>query len=69
MRNTVAFNKAERTAWHKSSYSGGSGGNCVEVAEGQSVQMRDTQNREHGHLAFTTPEWTNLLNILKAPNR
>ncbi|WP_231972433.1 DUF397 domain-containing protein [Nocardiopsis alborubida] len=51
--------------WHKSSHSGSSGGECVEVAEGQSVLVRDTQNRELGHLAFTTPEWTSLLNTLK----
>ncbi|WP_150244202.1 DUF397 domain-containing protein [Nocardiopsis quinghaiensis] len=51
--------------WHKSSYST-NGGECVEVAEGQSVLVRDTQNRELGRLAFGTPEWTGLLNTLKA---
>lgn len=61
----MAFSKAERVAWHKSSYSGGGGGNCVEVAEGQSVLVRDTQNRELGHLTFTTPAWASLLNTLK----
>ncbi|WDZ90281.1 DUF397 domain-containing protein [Nocardiopsis sp. HUAS JQ3] len=50
--------------WHKSSYST-NGGECVEVAEGQSVLVRDTQNRELGHLAFTTPEWAGLLNTLR----
>ncbi len=56
--------------WRKSSYSGGGGGNCVEVAEGWTeTRVRDTQNREHGHLAFTTPEWTNLLNTIKARQR
>ncbi|WP_047869213.1 DUF397 domain-containing protein [Nocardiopsis sp. RV163] len=55
--------------WRKSSYSSGVNNNCVEVAEGQSVLVRDTQNRELGHLAFTTPEWTSLLNTLKAPTR
>ncbi|WP_435107993.1 DUF397 domain-containing protein [Nocardiopsis synnemataformans] len=66
MRHEVAFKKANHMAWHKSSYSGGGGGNCVEVAEGQSVLVRDTQHRELGHLTFTTPEWTGLLNTLKA---
>jgi hypothetical protein len=38
--------------WHKSTYSGASG-SCVEVAEGQTALVRDTQNRELGHLAYT----------------
>ncbi|WP_223830416.1 DUF397 domain-containing protein [Nocardiopsis quinghaiensis] len=54
-------------AWHKSSYSGGGGGNCVEVAEGQDeTRVRDTQHRELGHLTFTSPEWAGLLTTLKA---
>ncbi|ASU60577.1 DUF397 domain-containing protein [Nocardiopsis dassonvillei] len=66
MRHQVASNQSDRMAWHKSSYSGGGGGNCVEVVEGQSVLVRDTQHRELGHLAFTTPEWAGLLGTLKA---
>ncbi|GAA1095790.1 DUF397 domain-containing protein [Nocardiopsis metallicus] len=46
--------------WHKSSYSSG-GQNCVEVAEGPSTLVRDTQNRELGHLAVSTTEWSALL--------
>lgn len=65
MRHKVAFNKAEKVAWHKSSYSGSGGGNCVEVAEGQHVLIRDTQHREHGHLSFEGTEWTHLLDTLK----
>ncbi|WP_155979821.1 DUF397 domain-containing protein [Nocardiopsis sp. CNS-639] len=38
--------------WRKSSYSGGSG-SCVEVAEGQTVLIRDTRNRGLGHLVHT----------------
>ncbi|WP_435111384.1 DUF397 domain-containing protein [Nocardiopsis synnemataformans] len=52
--------------WHKSSYSSGVNNDCVEVAEGRTgTWVRDTQNRELGHLTFTTPEWTSLLNTLK----
>lgn len=50
--------------WHKSNYST-NGGECVEVAEGQNVLLRDTQNRELGHLAFGTDEWSSLLDALK----
>jgi monoamine oxidase len=65
MRHQVVFDEAERVTWHKSSYSGGGGGNCVEVAEGRSVVVRDTQNRELGHLSFASTEWAGLLNALK----
>ncbi|WP_435111385.1 DUF397 domain-containing protein [Nocardiopsis synnemataformans] len=52
--------------WRKSSYSNPDGPQCVEVADlpGETA-VRDTQNRELGHLTFTTPEWTSLLNTLK----
>ncbi|WP_160051832.1 DUF397 domain-containing protein [Nocardiopsis sp. FR26] len=50
--------------WHKSSYSGGNGGDCVEVAEGQEVLVRDTQNRELGHLGFVPEEWAALVQAL-----
>ncbi|WP_444963887.1 DUF397 domain-containing protein [Nocardiopsis sp. M1B1] len=50
-----------RSDWHKSSYSDGGGGNCVEVREGVFTDVRDTQNRQLGHLAAPAPEWTALL--------
>ncbi|MET9783606.1 DUF397 domain-containing protein [Nocardiopsis alba] len=50
--------------WHKASYSSGSG-SCVEVSEGTETLVRDTQNRELGHLGFETKEWSALLNTLK----
>lgn len=48
-------------AFRKSSYSG-SAGNCVEVADilGASA-LRDTQNRQAGHLLFPGAEWAALL--------
>lgn len=47
--------------FRKSSYSG-TGNNCVEVADlpGASA-VRDTQNRQAGHLLFPGAEWTALL--------
>lgn len=50
--------------WHKSSYSGNQGA-CVEVAEGVTTLVRDTQHRELGHLGFTPQEWTALLSAAK----
>ncbi|ASU58417.1 DUF397 domain-containing protein [Nocardiopsis dassonvillei] len=49
-----------RPGWHKSTYSTAAE-NCVEVAEGQVTGIRDTQNRQLGHLSAPAPEWTALL--------
>jgi hypothetical protein len=45
--------------WHKSTWSGGNGGDCVEVAINLPgiVAVRDTKDRESGALVFTHPEW------------
>lgn len=53
-----------RQPWHKSSYSG-SAGNCFEVAEGESVLVRDTQNRELGHIEYSSAAWAVFLRDLK----
>nr|WP_026118136.1 DUF397 domain-containing protein [Nocardiopsis salina] len=56
--------------WHKSSYSNGDGGHCVEVQEApQTVNVRDTQHRHLGHLSFSTTEWSTLLHELKRRRR
>ncbi|WP_433697538.1 DUF397 domain-containing protein [Nocardiopsis sp. CA-288880] len=51
--------------WHKSSYSDGGGGHCVEVSEGVTTLVRDTRNRELGHLHVPASEWTALLNTVR----
>jgi Domain of unknown function (DUF397) len=52
--------------WRKSSYSGGQGGNCVEVAGAASVIMvRDTTDRDGGTLAFTARTWDTFTASLK----
>jgi hypothetical protein len=45
--------------WNKSSYSNSKGGACVEarVADGPTVQVRDTENRSAGHLSFPAEAW------------
>ncbi|MEU0238069.1 DUF397 domain-containing protein [Nocardiopsis sp. NPDC006198] len=50
--------------WHKSTYSG-DGSACVEVSEGATVLMRDTQHRELGHLEYPATAWTALLQHVK----
>ncbi|XKK39394.1 DUF397 domain-containing protein [Nocardiopsis sp. ARC36] len=51
-------------AFHKSTWSA-NGGECVEVSEGEKVRVRDTQNRELGHLTVPAPEWTALVSVLR----
>ena len=53
--------------FRKSSYSG-SGDNCVEVADlpTAGAAVRDTQNRELGHLTFAeSGEWQALLAVVR----
>ncbi|MEE2041318.1 DUF397 domain-containing protein [Nocardiopsis sp. CT-R113] len=52
--------------FRKSSYSG-SGDNCVEVADlPQGAAMRDTQNRQLGHITFASAhEWQALLAVTR----
>ncbi|WP_433698776.1 DUF397 domain-containing protein [Nocardiopsis sp. CA-288880] len=48
--------------FRKSSYSGGQTQDCVEVADlPVGAAVRDTQNRNLGHLTFGTAEWAALL--------
>ncbi len=44
-------------AWRKSSYSGGNGGDCIEIAVRDAVLVRDTKNRDGGTLAFSADAW------------
>lgn len=53
------------TDWRKSSYSGGSN-DCVEVRTQPAFSaVRDTKNRDQGHLAFAQEEWTAALAAAK----
>ncbi|WP_127503310.1 DUF397 domain-containing protein [Actinoplanes solisilvae] len=49
--------------WHKSTRSGGNGGDCVEVALNlpDVVAVRDTKNRDGSTLTFTHAEWAAFL--------
>jgi hypothetical protein len=55
------------TTWRKSTYSGGNGSNCVEVAASpESVLIRDTKNRSGSTLAFSPGTWRTFATSLKA---
>jgi hypothetical protein len=48
-----------RAAWHKSTFSNGSGGNCVEVARNLPgvVAVRDSKDRGGPVLTLTASDW------------
>jgi len=56
------------SAFHKSSYSQPTGGNCVEVAtipEEPAAAVRDSQNPHLGHLVIPAREWAALLDTVR----
>ncbi|MET9782395.1 DUF397 domain-containing protein [Nocardiopsis alba] len=53
----------EPLPWHKSSYSGARG-DCVEVSEGATTHIRDTQNRALAELNLPAHEWSAFLTTL-----
>ncbi|WP_399087164.1 DUF397 domain-containing protein [Streptomyces sp. BBFR2] len=50
--------------WHKSSYSGPSGGDCVEVADGLPgiVPVRDSKRPQGPALTFQATSWNQFVN-------
>lgn len=48
--------------WHKSSYSSGSEGDCVEVAtRPDTVHVRDSKDKQRAQLAFSPTEWASFV--------
>jgi hypothetical protein len=54
-------------SWRKSSFSGGSGGDCVEIAEGFPglVPVRDSKDPKGPSLIFTAAAWSSFTTALK----
>ncbi|WIM94613.1 DUF397 domain-containing protein [Actinoplanes oblitus] len=54
--------------WHKSSRSGGNGGDCVEVATNLPgiVALRDTKDPGGATLVFTRAEWSAFLDGVRS---
>jgi hypothetical protein len=53
--------------WHKSSYSNGSGGNCVEVAAAtDEIRVRDSKNPEGDALVFSATAWAAFIAEVRA---
>ena len=56
----------KKRIWVKSSYSGGSDGNCVEVADhGSCVLVRDAKDRSGPVLRFSPAAWRRFADRLK----
>ncbi|MFI5818397.1 DUF397 domain-containing protein [Streptomyces rishiriensis] len=56
-----------QVTWRKSSYSNTTGGECLEVAEGNPalVPVRDSKDPERGALVFELGAWTRFVGALK----
>lgn len=59
MSTEVSASGAAELAWFKSSYSGGEGGECVEVAvDTSAVHLRDSKDVQGPRLTFRASEWS-----------
>ena len=54
--------------WRKSTYSGGNGGQCVEVAASGRVLVRDSKNPNRGRLGFSAKTWREFAARIKSDN-
>ncbi|WP_436774731.1 DUF397 domain-containing protein [Yinghuangia sp. YIM S09857] len=69
MSNRRQAGTARAFAWRKSSYSGGNGGECVEVAVGEpGLLVRDSKVPGLGRLAVTSRSWSALTSSLSVSN-
>ena len=69
MRNLREYDLSAAT-WHKSSYSGGQGGDCLEVAVDHPtlIPVRDSKTAPRGAMLVFRPEaWSAFVENLKHP--
>ncbi|MFI6084073.1 DUF397 domain-containing protein [Streptomyces sp. NPDC051217] len=66
-RNSLEYDLSA-AIWHKSTYSGGSGGDCLEVADGLAdiVPVRDSKSPELPGVVFPAPAWSAFVASLKS---
>ncbi len=58
---------SDALTWRKSSYTGSSGGNCVEVATSPGrALIRDSKNPDGNRLTVTADEWRAFVAAVKA---
>ncbi|MER5943103.1 DUF397 domain-containing protein [Streptomyces sp. NPDC001928] len=66
MRN-IPESDLDGVTWHKSGYSGGSGGDCLEVTHDLPtlLPVRDSKNPHGPKLIFRAPAWSAFVENLK----
>lgn len=58
----MSTESSRRLVWHKSSYSGNEGGECVEVAVAPGVvYLRDSKNTDRPHLSVHAAGWASFV--------
>ncbi|MEU9477321.1 DUF397 domain-containing protein [Streptomyces sp. NPDC048191] len=65
---TLSENRIPVTAWRKSTYSGESGGDCLEVddtAAPTHVPVRDSKNPSGPAVVFSAPAWAGFVRDLQ----
>ncbi|MEH0545135.1 DUF397 domain-containing protein [Streptomyces sp. B21-105] len=67
MENSTCEYDLTTVTWHKSSYSGGQGGDCLEVALGHPalIPVRDSKTPLGPKLAFRAEAWAAFVKNLK----
>ena len=67
MSNQVHSPNVPTSAWRKSSYSSGEGGECVEVAASQqAVHVRDSKNSRGPILTLSPSAWSQFIDLASA---
>ena len=63
----ISSNDLSTVVWRKSSYSNGSGGECIEVATGipGRVPVRDSKDPGRAGLAFPASSWAGFVGALR----
>jgi hypothetical protein len=67
MTNHYATRPVPETAWFKSSYSDGGGGECIEVAPHMgAIHVRDSKNVTGPAVTVSRKAWANFLDLTAA---
>ncbi|MEU0301659.1 DUF397 domain-containing protein [Streptomyces sp. NPDC006175] len=62
--NTTESLPPQKLAWHKSSYSGAEGGDCVEVAAAVRVHIRDSKHPDGPVLTVGPSAWVGFVGLV-----
>ena len=60
-------NSPDLSTWRKSTYSGGGGNECLEIADAQTTLVRDSKTPQGPILTFRPQTWTAFVEDIKHP--